>query len=169
MTVDLDRDISAGLERIRTGVMLLKPVKLSAVVIKPAALIERSDRMIGFFEGWLLDDEQHQAMTGTPHAKLILYAAAYLCDIGLLDEKMPLIEPSSTVIINPEAEKESLHIRSAGMIRAHWQQLGISEESMAEAIAEICLRARSTQKSQAGDPVRHGRSGQPADDRTAGE
>jgi hypothetical protein len=125
----LESDLKANLTAIRSAVEDL----LQSQKHNPLDLVERGNRMIDCFEIWLLDDEQTQILNMQPRHLFILYAAAYLGDIGLVDGNgAPRVGGS-----------ESLYTRSAELIRTEWHKLGIADAHLADAIARVCLQAGS--------------------------
>ena len=120
-------DLKADLMAIRAAVGDLPQIQARS----PINLVEQGNRMIDCFENWLLDDEQTQILSMQPRHLFVLYAAAYLSDIGLTDGSGPVGDDNS----------EPIHIRSAERIRTDWQNLGIADANLADIIARVCLRA----------------------------
>ena len=81
----LDKDLIAELTAIRSAVRKRVAVRLPWNGQEPVDLIEQGNRILASFENWLLDDEQMQMLRMHPRHLFILYASAYLVDIGLTD------------------------------------------------------------------------------------
>ena len=84
-TDNLSHEFGANLATIRLAVSKLTGARLPWDSESPADLVNQGDRMVRFYENWLLDDEQKQMLSVQPRDKFILYASSYLCDIGLSD------------------------------------------------------------------------------------
>lgn len=127
----LDTELIADLTAIRSAVGKLPDARLPWNAQDPVDLIDQGNRMIDCFENWLLDDEQTQILSLQPRHLFILYAAAYLGDIGLTD---------GTGLAKASLS-ESLYTRSGELIRTSWQDLGIADATLADIIARVCLQA----------------------------
>ena len=123
----LESDLKANLTAIRSALGNLPQIQARS----PVDLVEQGNRRIDCFESWLLDDEQIQMLSLQPRHLFILYAAAYLGDIGLTEGNGPA---------GTDAYR-TLYTRSAELIRTNWQNLGITDASLAEIIARVCLLA----------------------------
>lgn len=99
-----------------------------------------ADQSLELLESWLLDEEQKQLLASNPRDVFLLYASAYLRDIGLVDTKnagnldkcleiKSQREPSSIICI---------YGRSRDLILKNWKDLGIGSAPIAAAIADIC-------------------------------
>jgi hypothetical protein len=140
MTKQLSDDLDAALRAIRSAVGRLNGAQLPWDAENRVDLVEQGDRMVRCYENWLLDDEQKQMLADQPKYKFILYAASYLCDIGLADHQG--IQPPAKGVIDGLARESfdrSLSTRSSRLIRDSWQEFGIPNESLANAIARVCL------------------------------
>ncbi len=127
----LDTELIADLTAIRSAVGKLPDARLPWNARDPVDLIDQGNRMIDCFENWLLDDEQTQILGMQPRQLFILYASAYLGDIGLTDGA-GLAKASLS---------ESLYTRSGELIRTNWQALGIADATLADIITRVCLQA----------------------------
>ena len=127
----LDTELIAALTAIRSAVRKLPDARFPWNTQDPVDLIDQGNRMIDCFENWLLDDEQIQILSMQPRHLFILYASAYLGDIGLTDGAG--LEEASL--------SESLYTRSGELIRANWQDLGIADATLADIITRVCLQA----------------------------
>jgi hypothetical protein len=97
--------------------------------------VSQGDLMLGQLQDWLLDDEQKQVLGQNDWALFFMRAAAYLCDIGLMDG-----DSSHYTLINEnndQAIPTSLGQRSYNWIQHHWKELGIEDKARAELIADI--------------------------------
>ena len=138
----LDKDLIADLAAIRSAVRKRAVARLPCNTREPVDLIEQGNRIIASFENWLLDDEQMQMLRMHPRHLFILYASAYLVDIGLtdskgLEENTPELKDARSVA----SFFQSLGTRTAGMIRTDGQNLGITAAALADAIALVCQQA----------------------------
>jgi hypothetical protein len=135
-------DLGPDLASIRSAVGKLTGARLPWDAESPVDLVDQGDRMVLSYENWLLDDEQKQMLNEQPGDKLILYAASYLCDIGLTDGQG---FPSQTKDIGDDRLRvffnRSLPTRSCQMIRDNWQELGIAEREYVDIITRICMNA----------------------------
>ena len=127
----LDTELIADLTAIRSAVGKLPDARLPWNAQEPVDLIDQGNRMIDCFENWLLDDEQRQILSVQPRHLFILYASAYLGDIGLTDGA-GLAKTSLS---------ESIYTRSGELIRTNWQDLGIADATLADVISRVCLQA----------------------------
>ena len=134
-------DLDAALTKIRSAVAKTNGARLPWVADDRVDLVEQGDRMVRCYENWLLDDEQKQMLAARPKYKFILYAASYLCDIGLTDHK-GIQAPAKGIMddLARESFDRSLSMRSSRLIRDSWQEFDIPNESLAHAIARVCLR-----------------------------
>jgi hypothetical protein len=123
----LESDLKADLTAIHSAVGDLPRIQARSRI----DLLEQGNRMIACFENWLLDDEQTQILNMQPRHLFILYAAAYLGNIGLTDGSATAGADIS----------DSLYPRSAERIRSDWQDLGIADAKLADIIARVCLAA----------------------------
>jgi hypothetical protein len=141
-TDELGREFDAGLAAIRSAVGNLGGARLPWDAERPFDLVDQGDRMVRFYEHWLLDDEQQQLLSVHPADKFILYASSYLCDIGLTDGQ-GLSLPAGDFIDDGARSffKQSLSTRSWHLIRDSWQDLGVPERAFASIIARVCLQA----------------------------
>ena len=130
-TVKLDNNLTADLNAIQSAVAKLPAARMPWNANDTLDLIDQGDRMIACFENWLLDDEQMQMLGMQPQQLLILYAAAYLSDIGLT---------SGDHLPAPTFD-QSLHERSAQLILKNRRELGIADAYLADIIARVCLQA----------------------------
>ena len=138
-----DLKTCSGLAGIQTAVKRLNLEKRPEGSITASELIDRGNRTIDAFEAWLLDDEQHLALNKMPTAKFILYAAAYLCDIGLTAGlRLPEAAGSRADLTEAVVFRSELNTLSAEMIRSDWQRYGLSNEEIAGAVAEVCRQTR---------------------------
>jgi len=129
MADKIESDLKADLRAIRTAVGDLPQIQARS----PIDLVEQGTRMIDCFENWLLDDEQTQILSMQTRHLFVLYAAAYLGDIGLTDG-------NGTVSAD---DSELIYTRSAELIRTDWHNLGIAGANLADIIARVCLQAGS--------------------------
>ena len=121
VTDKLDKNFIADLAAIRSAVEKMPSEHLPGDTQDPADLIDQGNRMIDCFENWLIDDEQMQMLSSQPRNLFVLYASAYLGDIGPADGAG----------------------RPDELIRAKWQELGIATAAEAEVIARVCRQAGS--------------------------
>jgi hypothetical protein len=126
-----DKDLRADLTAIRSMIGKRTDARLPWNAQAPVDLIDQGNRMLDCFENWLLDDEQMQILRMQPRHLFILYAAAYLGDIGLTDGAG----------LSTASFSESLNSRSGKLIRTNWQDLGIADATLADIIARVCLQA----------------------------
>ena len=142
MRSELDPQIDSILKAIQSAVVSVNPEQSFGTAKDSVNLMSQGDRMIDYFENWLLDDEQQQALVAAPQIRFSLYAAAYLCDIGLTEGKSawPAGE-SFSGNLNTEALLAALDKRSADLIRSDWHRLGIRDSQSADVIADVCIRA----------------------------
>ena len=75
----------ADLAAIRSAVGQLPAARWPWDSVDTIDFVAQGNRLVNYFENWLLDDEQMQILSMQPQHLLILYAAAYLMDIGLTD------------------------------------------------------------------------------------
>ncbi|MBW2515383.1 MAG: ATP-binding protein [Deltaproteobacteria bacterium] len=122
----LERDLKVDLTAIRSAVGGLPHIQARSSL----NLVEQGNHMIACFKNWLLDDEQIHILSRQPRHLFVLYAAAYLIDIGLTDGS----GPAGADLL------DSLYTRSAELIRSEWQKLGIADASLADTIARVCLQ-----------------------------
>jgi hypothetical protein len=131
ITDKLDKDLVADLKAIRSAVGKPDDARLPGNAQDPIDLIDQGNRLINCFENWLLDDEQMQILRMQPWHLFILYASAYLGDIGLTDGAgLPAV-----------AFDKSIYLRSGELIRENWQELRIADVTLADIIARVCLQA----------------------------
>lgn len=141
-TDELSKEFDAGLAAIRLAVGELSGAPLPWDAESPFNLVDQGDRMVRFYEHWLLDDEQKQMLSMHPADKFILYACSYLCDIGLTDgQGLSLLAKDSIDDRVRASFKQSLSTRSCQLIRDSWQDLGVPERAFASIIARVCLQA----------------------------
>jgi hypothetical protein len=126
----LENDLKADLTAIQAAVGDL----LQFQARSPVDPLEAGNHMSACFDNWLLDDEQIQILSLQPRHLFILYAAAYLSDIGATDGSGTTGTPAAG----------SVYARSAERIRSEWQQLGIADANLADIIARVCLLAGTT-------------------------
>ena len=81
----LDKDLIADLTAVRSAIAKRADARMPGNAKNPVDLVDQGNRMIDCFENWLLDDEQMQLLRMQPRHLFILYASAYLSDIGLTD------------------------------------------------------------------------------------
>ena len=123
----LENDLKAGLVAILSAIDDLPGIRAQS----PVDPLEQGNRMIACFENWLLDDEQIQILSMQPQHLFILYAAAYLSDIGVTDGSGAA----------GASVGGSFYARSAERIRSEWHNLGIADANLADIIARVCLLA----------------------------
>ena len=141
-TDELSKEFDAGLAAIRLAVGKLSGARLPWDAESPFNLVDQGDRMVRFYEHWLLDDEQKQILSMHPADKFILYASSYLCDIGLTDgQGLSLLAKDSIDDRVRASFKQSLSTRSCQLIRDSWQDLGVPERAFASIITWVCLQA----------------------------
>ena len=128
---NLDKDLKVELKAIRSALAKLPDARLPWNVQAPVDLIDQGNRMIDCFENWLLDDEQTQILSMQPRNLFILYATAYLCDIGL----------TTGAGLSTADFGAALFSRSADLIRANWQDLNIADATLADILARVCRQA----------------------------
>ncbi len=129
----LTKDLNADLTTIRSAVGNLPTARLSRDTQEPIDLVAQGNRLIDYIENWLLDDEQKQLLNMQPRHLFILYASAYLSNIGLADGAGQQVSNFDTLLYN----------RSAEMIQTKWQDLGIGDAMQAGIIARVCQQAGS--------------------------
>ena len=138
----LDEDLIADLTTIRSAIAKLPPARLPGNAQDSVDLGDQGNRMIDCFEYWLLDDEQMQILRMQPRYLFILYASAYLSDIGLTDG---VGIPTASLDLDDRREAasfvQSLYSRSGELIRENWQDLGIADATLAGIIARVCQQA----------------------------
>ncbi len=138
----LSKDLMADLADIRASVGGLTVTGLPWKTRDPVDLIDQGNRMLHCFESWLLDDEQKQMLSMQPLNIYILYASAYLCDIGLTDSAgRPSVAQDLKDSQVAASFIQSFCTRSYKLIRANWQDLGIIDANLADIIARVCLEA----------------------------
>jgi hypothetical protein len=139
---ELSKEFDAGLAAIRVAVGKLSSAQRPRDAESPFDLVDQGDRMVRFYENWLLDDEQKQILSLHPADRFILYASSYLCDIGLTDgQGLSLL---GTDFIDDRAQAfftQSLSTRSRQLIRDNWQDLGVPDRAFAGVIARVCRQA----------------------------
>ena len=141
-TDELSKEFDAGLAAIRVAVGELSGARLPWDAESPFNLVDQGDRMVRFYEHWLLDDEQKQMLSMHPADKFILYASSYLCDIGLTDgQGLSLLAKDSIDDRVRASFKHSLLTRSCQLIRDSWQDLGVPERAIASTITRVCRQA----------------------------
>ena len=141
-TDELSKEFDAGLATIRLAVGKLSGARLPWDAESPFNLVDQGDRMVRYYEHWLLDDEQKQILSMHPADKFILYASSYLCDIGLTDgQGFSLLAKDSIDDRVRASFKQSLSTRSCQLIRDSWQNLGLPERAFASIITRVCLQA----------------------------
>lgn len=141
-TGGLSKEFDAGLAAIRLAVGNLGGARLPWDAERPFDLVDQGDRMVRFYEHWLLDDEQKQMLRAHPADKFILFASSYLCDIGLTDGQV--LSVLAEDFIDDRARSffnHSLSTRSCQLIRDRWQGLGVPERALAGIIARVCRQA----------------------------
>jgi Histidine kinase-, DNA gyrase B-, and HSP90-like ATPase len=139
---ELSKEFDAGLAAIRFAVGKLSGARLPWDSESSFDLLEQGDRMVRFYENWLLDDEQEQVLSVHSADKFILYASSYLCDIALTDGQG--LPPLAKDFIDDRARAffyQSLTKRSCELIRDGWQDLGVPERALAGTITRVCLQA----------------------------
>ena len=139
---ELGKEFEAGLAAIRLAVGRLRHARLPWGAEGSFNLVGQGDRMVQFFADWLLDEEQKQVFTVHPGDRFILYAASYLCDIGLADGQG--IWPHAKDLIDDRAREvfnQSLSTRSCELIRDNWQELGVPGKVFADNIIRVCRQA----------------------------
>ena len=140
----LDKDLIAELTAIRSAVRKRVAARLPWNGQEPVDLIEQGNRILASFENWLLDDEQMQMLRMHPRHLFILYASAYLADIGLTDGKgLPEDASDFKDAHGVTSFIQSLSTRTVKVIRTDWQNLGITDEVLANAIAQVCQQSRN--------------------------
>jgi hypothetical protein len=127
----LDSGYATELSAIRSAVGRRPAARLPWSDGESVDLIDQGNRLIACFANWLLDDEQMQILNMQPRQLFILYAGAYLSDIGLTD---------SSGFSSP-AFDEHLYARSAELIRKNWHDLGIADSALAGVVSRVCLQA----------------------------
>ena len=141
-TDELSKEFDAGLATIRLAVGKLSGARLPWDAESHFNLVDQGDRMVRYYEHWLLDDEQKQILSMHPADKFILYASSYLCDIGLTDgQGFSLLAKDSIDDRVRASFKQSLSTRSCQLIRDSWQNLGLPERAFASIITRVCLQA----------------------------
>lgn len=137
-------DPEIDLEAIRASVERKTDDTLSRSAGEPVRFIDQGNRMIRWFETWLLDDEQKQVVNSMPWGFLILCAGSYLHDICLIENGGPDVDILMDGInerSEADAAVQSWFARSGELIRSKWQELGIADEDIAGIIARVCLLA----------------------------
>ena len=129
------REFSDDLAAIRLAVEALPGMRLSWNEPERVDLIAQGNRMIQCFEDWLLDDEQKQFLSARPRDMFILHAASYLHGIGLTAIRENIKDREANALVR------DLFRRSEEFIRTNWQELGISNETVAGIVARVCLQA----------------------------
>ena len=86
------------------------------------------------YEKWLLDDEQKQMLTVYPGNMFILYAASYLCDIGLTDGEG-----------SPPLAKDLKEDRTRAKVETIRFKPCVGRSESDAALAAECISAESTQ------------------------
>jgi hypothetical protein len=124
--LSLDETMTAEMDALRHALGRLPLKETTSAAYRPTALLSQAERLLSHLAGWLLDDEQRQALGAHPVLPYFLHAAACLCDIGLVDGDGPF---------DAEAAARRTHDR----IRQEWQALGITDASRADILARICL------------------------------
>lgn len=99
-----------------------------------------ADRYLRMLDSWLLDEEQKQLLSLNPQDLFLLHAAAYLCDIGLVDtpDAGRRGGPVEIVATRDPSSLAPFYRQSRSLILDHWKALGIGSASIAAAIADIC-------------------------------
>lgn len=99
-----------------------------------------AEQHLEMLDSWLLDEEQRQLLSLNPHDIFLLYASAYLCDIGLADAPNPVRQRGliESKVIGDPSTISSVYLRSRSLILEHWKALGIGKASTAAAIGDIC-------------------------------
>ncbi|MGD9073365.1 MAG: hypothetical protein PVI69_16520, partial [Desulfobacterales bacterium] len=144
-TNNFSNELGADLAAIRLAVSKLTGARLPWDAESPADLANQGDRMVRFYENWLLDDEQKQMLSVQPRDKFILYASSYLCDIGLSDGQG--LPPLAKDFKDDRAHaffNQSLSKRSCQLINDNWQALGVPERAFVSIIARVCRQAAAT-------------------------
>ena len=145
-TRNLSKDLNAQLTAIRAAVRELPAAQLPWDIRESIDSIAQGNRLIDYFENWLLDDEQKQLLKIQPRQLFILYASAYLSNIGLTDGTGQAAISSDT----------SPYTQSAEMIRTKWQELGIGDETLAGIIACVCMQAGTDDRANRSSAVIEG-------------
>ena len=118
----------AELESIHSAIRNLTTTQHDRNNSAAVDFISQGDQILGYLEDWLLDDEQKQILVQSEWATFFLRAAAYLCDIGLIDDDGAP---------NSKDAQNSLGQRSNALIQHQWKNLGIDDAAKAEIIAKI--------------------------------
>ncbi len=141
----LSHELGAHLASIRLAVGKLTGARLPWDAESPFDLVNQGDRMVRCYENWMLDDEQKQMLSMRPEDKFSLYAASYLCDIGLADgQGLPQLAKNLNNDRGRVLFNQSLSTRSCRLIRTRWQYLGVPEKAFVGVISRICLQAGAT-------------------------
>lgn len=159
---ELGKEFEAGLAAIRLAVGRLAHARLPWGAEGPFDLADQGDRMVRFFEHWLLDDEQKQMLGAHPGDRLMLHASSYMCDIGLTDGQGLL--PQAKDLIDDRVQycfNQSLTKRTCELIRDNWQELGVPGKGFADSIIRVCRQA-----ADGGDFSPAGSEAAPTDDET---
>jgi len=142
MSLQLNTDMAKELSAVRSAVKNLSRLQHSGDRSRPVDLIDQGNQMVHCFGGWLLDDEQEQALSVQPWDLFILHASSYLCDIGLSDgDDLSSLLKSRHDPRTAASPTESLSKRTCQLIRDKWLTLGIGAKTVADAIARVCLLA----------------------------
>jgi len=97
----------------------------------------RSDRVLRMLNHWLLDDEQKQMLILDSGSLFYLYAASYLCDIGLSDRNEGEMPETPHEDRQPYRLSAENHI--AADVSSQWSRLGIINAQQARTLAAVCL------------------------------
>ena len=96
--------------------------------------LAQADQSLQMLENWLLDKEQKQLLQANPWNVFLLYAAAYLCDLPIVESLISRGNADTGDGDTGESEAK----RRQRFIAGHWKDLGIRKPAIAAAIAEIC-------------------------------
>jgi Histidine kinase-, DNA gyrase B-, and HSP90-like ATPase len=109
---ELPEELRSTLERIRLATEQKKRCVKSDHDIDSAGAPHPGDRILSTLKEWLLDDEQKQTLALEAQNLFYLYAAAYLCEAGLVEE-----------------------------VQKQWLVLGIASQRQAEILTGVCRAA----------------------------
>ena len=143
MTAGLPADIQAAVAEVRSAIQKHFPADMTDDPDHAVDVLAQGESLLSHLETWLLDEEQKQLLTLHPWNVFLLYAAAYLCDIGLVGEDGVGEKPrpaNGRQNNNPERLAQ-LHQISHDIILHHAKHLGLGDAALATVVADICRRA----------------------------
>jgi hypothetical protein len=131
--------LRSTLERIRLATEQKKSYGKSDHEVDSTGAPHRGDRILSMLNEWLLDDEQKHALRRETEDLFYLYAAAYLCGSGLVEEVYG--ELSSAPFDDGRSYLRSTGNTIQASIRKQWAALGIASQHQAEILAGVCRAA----------------------------